>query len=450
VTKSVLVVGGGISGLVTAHEILKNAPETTLELLESGDTLGGNMGTEEVDGFVFERGPNGFQDSVPDTVDLASELGLRERLLGSSPLARRRYLLKRGRLYPLSPKTLFFSSLLSVTGRLRLLTEPLRRRGTGEEESVAAFGRRRLGAEATASLLDPVVTGVYAGDLERLSLRQAFPRVAAMEDEHGSLFRGVLKAAKVPRTLYSFPRGLAELADALQARLEPNIRLETPVTKVSWPNASQGTELEVTLRDGERCAAKSVVCATPAPRAAHLFSGENSTLARALEAMPYAPVAVLCLGYRREDVKHPLDGFGFLVPRSEGLRSLGAIWVSSIYPDHAPAGTVSLRVLFGGAHDPEAVGAPADELRSIFERELGAALRLGGEPLVSRVYRYTLGIPQYNLGHSERLQRTATALRDYPGVFLVGNAYRGVGINDCVRESARMADAVRAFLRRNP
>ena len=460
---SVLVIGGGISGLVTAHELLKVAsseggPELDVQVFEGSEQLGGNMSTERLDGFVFERGPHGFQVNRPDadvsdaslsetvgarTVALVKELGLGERLLSSSAASKRRYLYSGGRLRALSPKTLFFSGLLPVGARLRLLGEPFRGAPPPDtDESVAAFGRRRLGRRATATLLDPVVTGVYGGDVERLSLRAAFPRLAAMEREHGSLFQAVRKMTGVQRQLCSFPEGLGELVDALRERLGDRVHANEAVASVAPSDGG----FSVALRSGQTLAAASVIAATPAPRAAGLFSASRPELARALEAMPYAPIVVLCLGYRREAISHPLDGFGFLIPRSEGLRSLGAIWSSSVFPQHAPENTVSLRVLLGGAHDPEAVGASADELRALFETELGATLGVRGEPLLSRVYRYPLGIPQYNIEHHGRVARIDDAVRGLPGLFVTGNAYRGVGINDCVVDGVRVARAAGDFL----
>jgi oxygen-dependent protoporphyrinogen oxidase len=466
VSASVLVVGSGISGLVAAHELLKSDPTLELQVLEGGQQLGGNMTTERVDGFVFERGPHGFQASAgatevdstaggdsetrlgdglgDNTVALVRELGLGGRLLPSALAAKRRYLYSGGKLVALSPKTLLFSRLLPTGARLRLLGEPFcRAPPPAEEESVAAFGRRRLGQRATATLLDPVVTGVYGGDVERLSLRAAFPRLAQMEEEHGSLYRAIRKMGRAPRLLYSFPDGLGELVEAFRQELGERVRLGEEV--ISVEAGSPG--FSVGLRSGGQLAADSVIVATPAPRAAGLFSAARPELARALEAMPYAPIVVLCLGYGKEAVGHALDGFGFLVPRSEGLRSLGAIWSSAVYPQHAPDGAVSLRVLLGGAHDPEIVGATEEELRSLVERELGPALGLKGAPLLSRVYRYPLGIPQYNLGHEGRLARIDEALRELPGLYLTGNAYRGVGINDCVLDGARVALQAADFLR---
>jgi oxygen-dependent protoporphyrinogen oxidase len=463
-TRRVVIAGAGITGLVAAHRLLEKEPGLDVALLEAAGRSGGNMGTESVDGFLFERGPNGFTDAVPSTLELARGLGLVERLIASGPLAKRRYLLKRGKLHalPSGPLGLLASPLLSVRGRLRLITEPLRGPASPEmEESVAAFGRRRLGREATFTLLDPFVTGVYAGDMERLSMAAAFPRAVALEREHGSLLKGLAARARARRkeaagggapaggglagTLHSFRGGLQDLADALESRLGGRARLRAPVEAVR----RKGAAYDVVLRDGSSLPADAVVAAMPAPRAATLFSAWNADLSNALEEIPYAPVAVVCLGYPRERIAHPLDGFGFLVPRDQGLRTLGAIWVSSVFPEHAPEGAASLRVLLGGARDPEVVGLSEEDLRSLVLAEVGPVLGIRGEPSAWRVYRYPVGIPQYNIGHSKRLRRIDGWLRSLPGLFLTGNAYRGVGLNDCVAEGGRVAGEVLSYLDRS-
>ena len=469
----VVVVGAGISGLVTAYRLAQSREDLDIQVLEASPRAGGTMGTESVHGFAFERGPNGFLDNVPQTVELSTELGLGDRLLRASEGARNRFLWKNGRLLPLpqKPMELLTSPLLSLRGKLRLLLEPFQgREQRGVEESVAAFARRRLGQEAATTFLDPLVTGVYGGDAERISLDAAFPSVAALEREHGSLFRGFRVRAKERRlaeksessenaptaasaappassrthgTLCSFEQGLEELVRALSERLGPRLRLGSPVEEV---RLRRGEGYEVVLRDRNALRSRAVVLALPAPRAATLVSSWNSDLAMSLEEIPYAPIAVICLGYARADVGHPLDGFGFLIPRDQGCRTLGAIFVSTLFPCHAPEGMVSLRAMVGGARDPEAVGLSEDDLIGLVLREIGPVLDVRGEPAVRRVYRYTQGIPQYNVGHSKRLRRIDGWLRQLPGLFLTGNAYRGVGLNDCVADGGRVSSEALDFL----
>jgi oxygen-dependent protoporphyrinogen oxidase len=452
----VLVVGGGISGLSLAYFLSRGAPRLQVELAEAEARLGGVLGTETEAGFVFERGPHGFLDNVPETLELVRELGLEARLLSPSPAAKKRYVLRRGRLSPLPAGPLDFlrSPLLSWRGKLRLLSEPWRGRPrSDQDESLASFARRRLGNEAASVLVDALQTGIYAGDIERLSVASAFPRLASMEREHGGLFRALWRARKARRagaggsprpvspaaaSLRSFRGGLGELVQALGDRLGDRVQLRCGVESLS----PEGGSVRVVLCNGKAEEFDAVVVALPAPRAAGLFSASRPALAQGLEELCYAPVAVVCLGYRRDEVAHPLDGFGFLVPREEGLASLGMIWASSVFPEHAPQGCVSLRALAGGARHPEVVGRTAPQIEDLVVRELGPLIGLSGEPLVRRVYRYAQGIPQYNVGHGARLERIEAERRAFAGLYLTGNAYRGVGINDCVRESRRLSGEI--------
>ncbi len=462
----VIVIGAGVSGLVTAYGLLAKQPDLEVQVLEASNRPGGTLGTDLESGFAFERGPNGFLDNVPRTLELARELDLGDRLLPASESAQKRFLLKNGKLIrlPHSPLQFLASPLLSLGGKVRALAEPLQaRRDSSYEESVAAFARRRLGAEAAATFIDPLVTGIYAGDPDRIGLEAAFPRLFALERDHGGIFKGMIaqsrarkKAAADPAAgvgtsgpgsgvgrLHSFRGGLQELVEALSRRLGSRLRLESPVEEL---RIRKGEGYECLLRDRSVVRSRSVVLAVPAPRAANLVSALSPDLAISLEEIPYAPVAVICLGFRREDVAHPLDGFGFLVPRNQGLRTLGAIFVSSIFPDHAPAGTVSLRVMAGGARDPEAVGLVASELEAIVRGELGPYLGFRAEPVARKVYRYPQGIPQYNVGHAKRVRRIEGWLSRLPGLFVTGNAYRGVSVNDCVSEGARWAEEALKFL----
>jgi oxygen-dependent protoporphyrinogen oxidase len=474
-----IVLGGGISGLSTAHFLLRGDPSLELLLLESGPRLGGTLGSERIDGFVLERGPSGFMDNVTETLEQVEELGLKPRLLKASAETSRRYIYRSGRLLPVpqSPWSFLRSPLLSLRGRMNLLAEPLRRSAGEKEDSVASFGRRRLGEEATRVFLDPLVSGVYGGDVERLSLPAAFPRLAEMEARHGSIFKAMLhlyrERARAGRarssegslpadgrgpdhgeagppsstfqgTLFSFPEGLEELVQALGTRLGPRVRLSWPVSQVQ----KEGKRFVVVGPGGARETADSVVVALPTHRAATILAAAATGLSLSLEAIPYSPIAAVCLGFPREAVAHPLDGFGFLVPRDQGLRILGAIWVSSIYPAHAPPGLVSLRCLVGGARDPDSIDRSDEALLLMVLDELRPILGLRDGPAVKRVYRYAKGIPQYNLGHQRRVEAIERELWSLPGLFLTGNAYRGVGVNDCVREARRKARAVLEHLRR--
>ncbi|MEM7232793.1 MAG: protoporphyrinogen oxidase [Planctomycetota bacterium] len=458
----VLVIGGGISGLASAHFLAKSGVDVSL--VEAADRVGGTIGTDVCEGFRFERGPNGFLDNQPSTLALCRSIGLESELVEASPSAKDRFVFVDGRLQALPNHPLKFlrSPILSLRGRVRALLEPFQPAAKdGEEDSVASFGRRLIGEEATLRFLDPMVSGIYAGDIERLSLPSAFPRIAQLERDHGSLIKGMRAKRKERRAaelksgganpaggssaaadggkakpkgavggarLWSLRGGLGDLMDRLAEGLGDRLRSGTAVEAI----ARGENGLNVQIAGGSTESFDAVVLAVPAPRAASFCAGLGAELPGSFESISYASITVLCLGYRAEDVASDLPGYGFLVPRTEGLRTLGMIWTSTLFPDHAPGGTKSLRVMFGGARDPDAIQLSADDLCELLERELGGVLGLAGEPLVRTVYRYAQGIPQYNLGHHRRVESLEAQLGEIPGVFLCGNAYRGVALNDCV------------------
>ena len=457
-----LVIGGGVSGLSTAYFLRRELssqggdPRPGLKVFEGTERLGGTLGSEEVDGFLFERGPNGLLDNAPGTLELITALGLDEKKIEARPRSLNRYLMRKDRLCPLprSPRAFLSSSLLSLRGRLGLLLEPFRSRGRSEaDESIAEFGRRRLGQEAVDVLLDPMVTGIYAGDVEALSMRSCFPRMSTLEQEHGSLVLGMLRSRKkkssaggggspFSATLQSFEGGLETFSQALCAEIGD--RAETGRCAESVSSCDGGWR--VSFSDGGEETARALVLALPAHRAAGLFAGSHPDLGKELASISYSSVAVACLGYRQEDVERELDGYGFLVPASEGLQTLGMIWTSSIYPQHAPGGHVSIRAMLGGCRSPEVLGRTDEELIELLERETGKVMGFRGAPAAHKIYRYEQAIPQYEVGHQARLEAIEALLSRLPGLFLAGNSYRGVSVNDCLKEGQETAGRVCGYL----
>ena len=453
----IAIVGAGISGLATAYRLREGARERgrdlALTILEAGPQPGGTVGTSSDGGFRVESGPNGFLDAKPETLRLCRDLGLDDELLRSSDAARRRFLLRGDRLeeLPTSPPAFLRSPVLSRRGRLRVLAEPwIRPRPPdGAEETVADFGRRRLGAEAVDGLLDPMVSGVYAGDPARLSLDACFPRIAELERDHGSLIRAQIALRRERRaageaaggpsgpggTLTSLAPGLVSLVDALARTLGEGIHTGTEVRSVE---AGPGGSHRVRVEGGEDLEADLVVLACPAHAAARILALRSPDPASALEAIAYAPAAVIGLGFDREAVRHPLEGFGFLVPGRENRKILGTLWTSSIYPGHrAPEGAVLLRSIVGGARRPEMMELDDAELVAAVRGELRSILGIDADPVHTRVVRWPRAIPQYEIGHRERVARAEGALPG--GIRLTGNAYRGVALNDCTREAERIA-----------
>ena len=457
--KRVAIAGGGISGLTLALQLGDRASDVEggleVVVLEARDRLGGNIRTEQVDGYTMEAGPNGFLDNAPATLDLVRRLGLEDRLQPADPRAARRFLYRDGRLHllPSGPGGLLTTRALSLRGRLRVLGEPLVRRGPeAVDESVHAFASRRIGAEAASVLVDAMVSGVFAGDARQLSLGSAFPRMAAMEAEHGSLIRAMAARRKRRKeddpaggpagpggTLTSFDEGMSVLVDGLGAALGPAVRTGRPAVGLE----QQGGRWRVRLEDGGAVDADAVVLTVPSARAATLLGPVDEGLAAVTGSIPAAGLAVLALGYRVADVGGSApDGFGFLVPRGQGPRILGCLWSSSIFPGRAPEGHVLFRCMIGGARDDEAVSLDEGELMDVVRRDLRTTMGITGGPRFVRIYRWPAGIPQYTIGHAERLERIQARLRDLPGLHVGGSAYHGVSMNACIASAPAQAERV--------
>lgn len=447
-----LVAGGGVSGLTTAWQALRDRPEWRVEILEDADAPGGTMRTERLEGCVCEWGPNGFLTNVPHTVDLARDLGLADRLLPANDAAKDRFLWVRGALrpVPLAPPAFLRSGLLSTRGTLRVLCEPFIPRGGREEESVRDFAARRIGAEAASVLVDAMVSGVYAGDPSRLSLPAVFPRMAQMEARHGSLFRAMIAARRSRNgggggpagpggVLTSFDEGMEVLIRALAEALGDRVKLRTRVVAVEPADTGYRVRLRRAGAE-ETVLADRVVLAIPSYAAAAVLRDRFPGLAAPLAEIPYAGVTVACLVYERDRVRHPVHGFGFLVPHGQGPRMLGCIWVGSIFPRHVSGDRVLFRVMLGGAQDPGALELPDETTLDLVRGELDSILGgVEGPPTATRLFRHPRGIPQYTLGHPERLRTLARELETADGLHLAGNAYRGIGVNDCVREARELA-----------
>ncbi len=432
-----LVVGGGISGLTTALRLRRSG--LSVAVLEASSRVGGAIETHAEQGWRFELGPNTVLESDPTVGELIDAAGLAGEKIVASKAARRRYLYKEGHLQALpgGPGSFLRTPLFPAAAKLRLLKEPWIPRPAGDlEESIAAFTRRRLGQAFLDFAVGPFVSGVYAGDPERLSVRWAVPRLAALEREHGSLLRGALARRKGPSprgAMISFRAGLEALPLRLAQELG-DVRIGVAAQRV-LPVGS-GFEVETTAGP---IAAEQVVLAVPADVAAHLLETATGGRSRTLAEIPYAPVAVVALGWRREDLAHPLDGFGYLVPRKEGRRTLGCLFPSEIFPDRAPAGHVALSAFVGGRTDPEIVGWDEERIAAAVAEEVGQALGARGEPVFHLVRRWPRAIPQYEIGHGRFVDLARTLESDLPGLYLGGNFLYGVSVPDCVRNGVRLA-----------
>ena len=446
----VIVVGGGISGLVCAYALSKAGAKALV--LEASHNPGGLIGSERHEGFLLEVGPQSFSGTAALRA-LCAELSITDQLL-QAPARAPRFVLVNGALkaVPLTPPAMLTSSLLSNRTKWRIARDALgSTQAPADDESIAAFVRRKFGAELLDRLVGPFVSGIYAGDPECLSLRSAFPQLHEAEKSAGSVIRGMLRFAKSrkgPRerpTLQSFQGGNQTLVRALAGKIGSNLRLGAEVVGIAVRRESRAVKFEVRIRQAgsdEIVGADRLVLATPADVAGALLRDVNAAFEPVLGGIEYAPIAVVSLGYRREEVGHSLDGFGFLVPRTSGLRTLGTVWNSSLFPGRAPAGDVLLTSFVGGATDRAAVALSSDELAQLAHREIAPLLRIRAAAVFSRVHIYRQALPQYNIGHAERLRGLEKLRGAVPGLFFLGNYLRGPAIGNCVDLATETAEAL--------
>jgi oxygen-dependent protoporphyrinogen oxidase len=468
----VVVVGGGIAGLAAAHRLDELARETRrpldLVVLEAADRLGGTIRTERVDGCLLEAGADSFISEKPWALALAERLGLGPRLCRTDDRFRRTYVVRGGRLRPLPEGFLLMaptrawpvlaSDVFSWRGKARLGLDLLlpRRAATGDE-SLGSFVRRRLGAEALERVVQPLVGGIYTADPDRLSLAATMPRFLALEREHRSLILGLRRGSRGREATHAsgarwslfvtLAGGMEELVTALAARLPAGaVRLRTPVAAVmSTPDGWR-----IQPADGPPLDAHGVVLAGPAHAMGTLVSGADPTLAAGLDAIPYASSATVTLAYPRAAIQHPLDGFGFVVPRVEGRQILACTFSSVKYPGRAPEGTALLRTFIGGALQADLLAREDRALVALAEADVASLLGITGRPILSRVWRHPRAMPQYDVGHLDRVAALEARLASMPGLALAGAAYRGVGIADCVRSGEAAAEGLHASLKSDP
>ncbi|MBI4636364.1 MAG: protoporphyrinogen oxidase [Candidatus Rokubacteria bacterium] len=467
-----VVIGGGVSGLAAAHRATELARERSLPLditlLEARDRLGGTIETERAQGFLLEHGPDSFLSEKPWALALCRRLGVEGELVRTDDRFRKTFVWYRGRLHALpggfqllAPTRLgpfVRSHLFSWPGKLRMALDLILPRGGGvtpdgmtDDESLGAFVRRRLGREALERVAQPLVAGIYTADPDDLSLRATMPRFLELERRDRSVILGLWRASRrAPEggtsgarwsLFVTFRGGMEDLITALARQLPPGTTsLKQGVTGLE----RHGRGWRVFGAGGSRVDADAVVVATEAHGAGRLLRYVDPPLAALLGEIPYASAATVSLGYRRADVPHPLDGFGFVVPRTEGRDLLACTFSSVKYPGRAPEGGVLLRGFLGGALDASALAADDATLEARARDDLRAALAITAEPLVTRITRWPASMPQYDVGHLQRVQSIERRVDQAPGLVLAGGGYRGVGIADCVRSGEAAAERLLA------
>lgn len=454
---SVIVVGAGISGLATAWDLTKSEAATGgVLVLEKATRPGGTSWTENIDGYSLELGPNGFLDNKPSTLTLCNGLGLKDLLVRADPSASRRYLFLGDKLreLPSSPVKFLGSDLLSWKGKLRVLWERcVRKAKPGGDESIYEFGCRRIGTEATEVLLDAFVTGILAGDPKLLSLPACFPRMVELEQEFGSLIHAQGKLAQRRRkqadkspaptgapagTLTVTRGGMRVLIERLTGKLAPNVHFECPVVSARHDS---GRWL-VACDDGREHSAEALVLACPAFAQSRILRSIDHELADEIDAIVYTRAVVVGLGYRTEDLPGPVEGFGYLTPQRLGRPVLGMLWNSSFFPDQAPDGRFLFRAILGGWQRKDVLEWSDEALVAAACDDLKQSLNITAQPELTWIHRWPRAIPQYHLGHLDRLKRIDERLTRHRRLYLTGNAYRGVSLNDCTHQAMLTADRV--------
>ncbi len=474
-----IIIGGGLSGLSTAYYLQQEVARSRLDietiLIEKENRFGGCIVTDEVGDFIIEGGPDCFLAEKPWAIQLCEELGLGDRLLCTNEENRRVFILSSGKLHqlpegfmlmvPTSITPFLKSSLISLPGKIRMAMDLfLPRKRTDEEESLAQFVKRRLGNEALEKIAEPLVAGIHAGTPETMSLSSTFPRFIQLEEEYRSLILGMLargrkasefnkKRSGPKKTMFmSLVDGMMELTDAIQGRLDEGSLLPDKkvvrINHIGKATTRDHSPYEVHLEDGEILEADSVVLATPTYITAELLQEMAGTLSEVLLLIPYVSTATISLVYRASEIHHPLDGFGFVIPRAERRKIMASTWTSVKFPHRSRPDSALLRAFVGGAHNEDLVDLDDEEMLKVVRGELMDIMGITAQPIITRIYRWDKSMPQYMLGHAERLSHLEEELLHYPGLYLTGCAYRGIGISDCIHEGQLTTEKVLKFLGR--
>jgi oxygen-dependent protoporphyrinogen oxidase len=468
--KRLVIVGGGIAGLSAAYfalEKLKKLDEPIrLQLLDEKDRLGGCILTEKANGFVIEGGPDCFLFEKPWALALCEKLGLGDRILNTNE-NRRVFILSKGKLHelpegfmlmvPTSFTPFIRSSLISWPGKIRMAMDLLiPKKKSDKEESLADFVRRRLGREALEKIAEPLVAGIHAGTPETMGLKSTFPRFLQIEEEYGSLIRGMLARRKMAfqwqrrggpiRTMFlTLKDGLGEWVDRLREKIgEESIGLKKGVTKVK---RREKGNYQVQLSDGTTLEADAIILATPSFITARVIEEMDPELSKILLSIPYVSSATVSLAYRRSQIHHPLDAFGFIIPRSEKRKIMASTWTSIKFDHRAPRDAVLLRAFVGGANNEQLVGLSDEEMLRMIQEELRDIMDVEGDPILTRIYRWEKSMPQYLVGHLEKVARMEERTNLQPGLFFTGCAYKGIGISDSVHDAEIVAEKAVNYLK---
>ncbi len=446
----VAVIGAGISGLSAAHFLKRGGAE--VEVLEKAGVPGGTIGSKLVDGYLVENGPNSTSETNLVIDELLSDLSIKEEKVYADENAKYRFILRDGKLHalPSGPGSFFSTKLWTLSAKLRLFGEPFVGRAA-YEESVADFVTRRLGQEFLDYAINPFVAGVYAGNPSELSVRAAFPKLYALEEKYGGLLKGTVKGARerkkrpekarISSKLFAFKSGMGILPSRIAKSLDRSVRYDVSVEGIK----SDGGKYIVSFlnnRKLENDAFDAVVLSVPSYAAAGIVKSWLPELSSELSKIKYPPVAVAVLGYKREQIKIDLRGFGFLVPEIENRKILGTIWSSSIFPERAPEGSVELTTFVGGSRQPKLAAEPADEIAKVAHKENAALMNIEGDPAFRAVMKWDKAIPQYNIGHLAIIDAVRHVESLHKGFYICSNYREGISVSDCIANGKKTAEAI--------
>lgn len=464
-TQEIVIVGGGITGLAAAHHIQQHQPNATITLIEAADYLGGKIATDYVDDFILEAGPDCFLSRKTRGIGLAEEMGITAELQGRKPATERAYVMRHGRLHtlpeglsgmiPTQLEPLLTHSLLSEEGAQRVAEEPnIPPQTDNSEESVGQFVSRRLGREAFENIVEPLMGGIYAGQADQLSIMATFPQLRQLELKHGSLLKGLGQTIAPADSQYppfvSFKNGMADLIKQITGRFTPNvtIHLNTKATKIEQsPDGYWITTIQDSQSKIQNLKSKTLILTTPAFINAHLLTTVAPDAAAAHAEIPYASTALVNFAFDTADLPGLPEGYGYVTPQVEKREALACTWTSKKWDNRAPEGKTLLRVYIGRYGEADVTEYDDGRLIDIAKREIAETCDITAEPFMTRIYRWPNGLPQYNLGHLERLERIDAEISELPGLFVAGAAYNGVGIPDCIKSGESAAKEALALLK---
>jgi len=445
---SVIVIGGGISGLSTAFWLKQNGVNVTI--LEKSNRAGGTIKTDSENGYLVEYGPNSALETTPLINKLINELGISGEKVAASKQSNKRYILKNGQLYalPMGPISFLSTRLFSVSAKLRLFKEPFIKSKSHPKETIAEFTERRLGREFLDYAINPFVAGVFAGNPETLNVKTAFPKLYELEQDYGSLIGGSIKSARKRKKskekskqsagTFSFKNGMQILTDSLLNGLKEEIKLNCDIKAICRSSSEKGISYDVEFNlNGEHkhISSDAIVVSAPSDSASKLVAAIDSSLSSVIENVHYPPVNVVFMGFKNSNIGFHLDGFGYLIPAKENRKILGTLWNSILFKGRAPEGFQALTSFVGGSRSPELTEKSDDELIDVVLREMNSIMGVEGKPDFVKIIRWERAIPQYNNSYVETFDEIERSMKQNPGLFICSNYYRGISVGDCIKNA---------------